>query len=124
MKSNRENLEKLTPIRKHCDLVDRSMQRLEHREKVKVSQDGLADELHERRICWLQRAEQRAERRRQEEEEARREFEHHKRCSDWLLYLFLNMVTQSLADRYAKQKKAIQEWWEQNFAAGKIQSGW
>lgn len=124
MQSNMDHAFQCSPQRNHNALVSRRIQKLERENKVKACQNDLSEQLHERRTCWLQRAEKRAEKRREEEERQRAEFEFDKRCSDWFLYLFINMQTRIMAERFMKQKKAIQEWWEQNFAAGQIQSGW
>lgn len=121
IKKNRTIVSAMVKHTQHCHSAIKSAQ---HHTEIQKRKVAMNDDLAQRRVEWLHRAEvRRAKLQAEAEEEGKRELEL-ERSEKWFSNLMLYMATVVMANRFAEKKKKIQEWYEENFASKVIQKFW
>jgi hypothetical protein len=112
------------PVVKYTQQCQMALDNCQHQTQVQKRKEELLNDLSQRRVEWLHRAEARRAREAAEKERQRVEMEHHQRREEWFIYLMLNMGTIAMANRYAQKQEEIKLWYLQNFASKVIQKCW
>lgn len=121
VKLNRSMPSPVIKYKNHCLTAVKNCQ---HEEEVQSRKAAIDDDLAQRRVDWLHRAEARRVREAAKREQQQFETEQHQRRELWFRYLFLNTCTLTMATRFATKQDEIKVWFEKNFATKTIQRCW